>query len=61
MCRKVKTDGSPLGYTISEMERRHLIEVIEQALAEMEQSEDFSQGTVDDLREGIIILGGSVE
>jgi hypothetical protein len=48
-------------HEISELERRHLIATIEQALAEMEQSEDFSQGTIDDLKEGIIILGGKVE
>jgi hypothetical protein len=46
-------------HTISELERRHLIIVIEQALAEMEQSEDFSQGTIDDLRNGVEILGGA--
>lgn len=46
-------------HVISELERRHLIATIQSALAEMEQSEDFSQGTIDDLEEAVVILGGA--
>ncbi len=45
---------------MSELERRAVIEAIEAALAEIEQSEDFSQGVVDDLKDSIRILGGTV-
>lgn len=43
--------------TISELERRYITEAIIQALTEINESEDFSQGIVDDLEEGLKILG----
>jgi hypothetical protein len=45
---------------ISEIERRALIESLETALAEMEASDEFSQGSVDGLYEAVRILGGKV-
>jgi hypothetical protein len=42
---------------ISELERRYITEAIIQALTEIDASEDFSQGVVDDLEEGLKILG----
>jgi hypothetical protein len=46
---------------ISETERRHLVEMIEQALVEMETDEDISQGAVDGLVDALKILGVTYE
>lgn len=44
---------------MSELEKRAVREAIESALAEIEQSEDFSQGVVDGLNDALRILGGT--
>jgi hypothetical protein len=46
---------------ITETERRHLVEMIEQALVEMELSEDISQGSIDGLVDSLKILGVTYE
>lgn len=45
---------------ITELERRFLIEKIEQAIAEMEASDEFSQGSIDGMYEAVQILGGKL-
>ncbi len=47
-------------HVISVLERNAVIAAIQQALAEVEQLEDISQGVVDDLQDAIRILGGVV-
>jgi hypothetical protein len=42
---------------ITELERQHVVEMIDQALAEMEESEEFSQGAIDGLYDVLRILG----
>lgn len=42
---------------LSELERRHIVEMIDQAIAEMEQSEEISLGAIDGLASIYAILG----
>lgn len=42
---------------MSELEERHAVEMIEQALLEMEESDEISQGAIDGLVEILEILG----
>ena len=42
---------------VSPLQRRFIIETLFAALAEIEQSEDFSQGVADDMYEVLKILG----
>lgn len=42
---------------ITELERRSIVEAIDQALVEMEESDEISQGCIDDLRDALLILG----
>jgi hypothetical protein len=44
-------------HEISELERRYAVEMIDQALAEVEESEDVSQGAIDGLYDVLRILG----
>jgi hypothetical protein len=46
---------------ITETERRHLVEMIEQALVEMEIDEDISQGAIDGLVDALKMLGVTYE
>ena len=42
---------------ITELERRQLIEWIEQALVEMDESDEISQGAIDGLDSALATLG----
>ncbi len=42
---------------ISELERRHIVEQLDQLMAELEQSTEISQGAIDGLIEVYAILG----
>ncbi len=46
---------------ITELERRHLISLLEDAYAELDASDEISQGVIDGVKEAIETLGGSVE
>ena len=43
--------------SITELERRHIVEMIEQALVEMEESSEVSQGAIDGLIDALKVLG----
>lgn len=46
---------------ISELERRHIVDQLDQAMAELEQSTEISQGAIDGLIEVYAILGAKYE
>ena len=46
---------------ITELERQFIVEQVGQALAEMEESEEISQGAIDGLVEALHILGVKYE
>lgn len=46
---------------ITELERRHIVEMIEQALVEMEESDQISQGAIDGLADALKVLGVEYE
>lgn len=46
---------------VSELQRRALVEAIEQALVEMEESDEISQGAIDGLVDGLAMLGVTYE
>lgn len=46
---------------ISELERRHIIAMLDQLMAELEQSTEISQGAIDGVVEIYAILGANYE
>lgn len=46
---------------ITEQERRYVVEMIEQALVEMEESDQISQGAIDGLVDALKVLGVEYE
>lgn len=51
------TDPQPCVIDATVLQKRFIIETLFAALAEIEQSEDFSQGVADDMLEVLKILG----
>lgn len=46
---------------ISELERRYIVEKLDQVMAELEQSTEISQGAIDGVKEIYPILGAQYE
>jgi hypothetical protein len=48
-------------HSISELERRHIVEQLDQLMAELEQSTEISQGAIDGVIEIYAIIGAKYE